>query len=168
MRVVTFVVFIALLSFTGCAPQEELAVVDLEAERVALREADAAWSQSVNDVERFLSFFAEGAYFLPADMPLAMGEDEIRAAATTLLSTPGLDLTWKATKAGVAKSADLGYTLGAYMLTQTDAEGNQTSTVGKYVTVWRKQTDGQWKVAADCFNPDGVTPPAILELAHQQ
>ena len=155
MRVLVPLLLISLLTFSSCTTQVEAPLIDLEAERVALMEADSAWSKSVDDIESFSSFFAEGAYFLPTDMPLAVGHDEIRATATSILSNPDLTLTWKATKAEVSKSADLGYTIGAYLLTETDAAGNQSRTVGKYVTVWRKQADGEWRVVADCFNPDG-------------
>ena len=39
----------------------------------------------------------------------------------------------------------------------SDAEGNRDVTRGRYVTVWRKQADGSWKVALDLGNtePDG-------------
>jgi hypothetical protein len=30
---------------------------------------------------------------------------------------------------------------------------------GKYVTVWKKQANGQWKVAEDIFNADAPPPP---------
>jgi quercetin dioxygenase-like cupin family protein len=29
---------------------------------------------------------------------------------------------------------------------------------GKYITVWKKQADGQWKVRVDTFNSDGGAP----------
>jgi hypothetical protein len=35
---------------------------------------------------------------------------------------------------------------------------------GKYVTVWKKQTDGAWKVAEDIFNADA--PPRTAAVAH--
>jgi ketosteroid isomerase-like protein len=41
-----------------------------------------------------------------------------------------------------------------FELSFQDAEGNPVTTVGKYVTVWKKQADGQWKVVADIFNRD--------------
>ena len=30
---------------------------------------------------------------------------------------------------------------------------------GKYVTVWKKQPGGEWKVIEDIFNADAVPPP---------
>jgi len=30
-----------------------------------------------------------------------------------------------------------------------DANGNPVTVMGRYITIWRKQADGQWKVALD-------------------
>ena len=38
------------------------------------------------------------------------------------------------------------------------AMGNPVTTVGKYLTVWKKQADGSWKVAVDAPSEDA--PPA--------
>jgi ketosteroid isomerase-like protein len=53
-----------------------------------------------------------------------------------------------------AHSGDLGYTIGAYEMTFNDPTGKTVSDKGKYVTVWKKQKDGSWKVLLDVFNTD--------------
>ena len=78
-----------LLGF-GCAPPAEeptaeTPAVDLEAERDALMAADKAWSESVSDADEFLSYFADGAHFMPFGAPLAQG-DAIRTAWEQLVS----------------------------------------------------------------------------------
>ena len=146
-----------LLGF-GCAPPAEeppaeTPAVDLEAERDALMAADKAWSE-VSDAEEFLSYFTDGAHFMPFGAPLAQG-DAIRTALVSIGS-----LEWEATGADVAESGELGYTIGTFELT-TEQDGASMVTVGKYVTVWSKQADGSWKVQVDCFNADG--PPTAAE-----
>lgn len=147
---------LGLLVTLGCAAPSEAPAVDFEAERAALMEADKAWFESHDNVDEFLTFLAEDAVFMPADAPAARGE-AIGAAYEQLLAMPGFALQWQATSAHVAEAGDLGYTLGTYELTVAP-EGTPVVTVGKYVTLWRKQADGSWKVAVDCFNADA--PPA--------
>jgi len=36
----------------------------------------------------------------------------------------------------------------------TDQKGNPATEKGKYLTVWKKQADGSWKVIEDMFNSD--------------
>lgn len=140
------------LFIVGCAPESEQ--IDLEAERSAVLDTDRAWSEAPPDVARFISFFAEGAHFLPADAPLTIGKDNIEKIASQLFTSPGFSLTWGPTMADVSSAGDLGYSVGTFELTVDDSEGNAVTRKGKYTTVWRKQADGQWKVVADTFNFD--------------
>jgi ketosteroid isomerase-like protein len=144
-----------LLVAAGCAAPTQEPALDLEAERRALMEVDAAFFASHEDVDEFLTFMADDATFMPADAPLARG-DAIRATWEQLLALPGFDLEWSASSAHVAEAGDMGYTIGTYELT-VEREGAAVVTAGKYVTLWRKQDDGSWKVVVDCFNADG--PP---------
>jgi ketosteroid isomerase-like protein len=56
----------------------------------------------------------------------------------------------------VAKSGELGWTWGTYELHTKDADGKPVIRYGKYVNVWRKQKNGEWKVIVDLGNP---SPP---------
>jgi periplasmic protein TonB len=53
----------------------------------------------------------------------------------------------------LSKSGDLGYVRGSYDASYT-AAGTHVREHGKYLTVWKKQLDGTWKVAVDMYNPD--------------
>jgi ketosteroid isomerase-like protein len=63
-----------------------------------------------------------------------------------------------ANKVGVARSGELGYTSGTYDFSMKDASGKIISDKGKYVTVWKKQADGTWKVLLDTYNSDLPSP----------
>ncbi len=56
-------------------------------------------------------------------------------------------------EAFVSESGDLGYTIGRW---RTVTAGDPDSIVGSgnYLTVWRKDESGDWKVAADIGNSD--------------
>ena len=154
MRALVLICVAAVFSSTGCKPQEQTPQVDLAAERAALMNTDRAFSECANDKDKSLTFFAEDAIYLPADAPIVRGKAAIRSIVTKLFSGPGVSLSFQPTTARVSESGDLGYTIGTYQLTKNDDQGNPVTTVGKYLTVWQKQADGQWKVVADCFNSD--------------
>ena len=65
-------------------------------------------------------------------------------------------LTWTPTDAQMGPSGDMGYTWGHFEGRSKDANGNPVTTTGRYITVWRKQADGNWKVALDA----GANEPA--------
>jgi ketosteroid isomerase-like protein len=58
-------------------------------------------------------------------------------------------LTWTPTDAQMGPSGDMGYTWGHFEGHSKDVNGNPVTTTGRYITVWRKQADGNWKVALD-------------------
>jgi ketosteroid isomerase-like protein len=67
---------------------------------------------------------------------------------------PNASLQWQPVKIDVAASGDLGYTVGTWQLTGKNHKGEPVSMKGKYMTVWKKQADGAWKVVADMGNAD--------------
>ena len=74
-----------------------------------------------------------------------------KQAALAVLSTRKGILTWQPTVADVSRSGDLGYTYGAYDLKASGSD--QKPEHGNYVRVWKRQTNGQWKVVIDILNP---------------
>ena len=158
-RLLTYFMGFALLF--GCASPPEEPAVDLAAERTSLMAADQAWSETLPDIDAFVAAMAPDARFLPGGAPLAVGHEAVHGVMSHLTGLPGFELNWKATESEVAENADLGYTIGTYELKMDDPDGNATATAGKYVTVWKKQADGGWKVSVDCFNADG--PPSSAE-----
>jgi len=130
------------------------------ADERAVREADAAWSKATaaKDVEAYVGFFAEDALVLPPNAPMLTGKDSMRKGLSEQWATPGFALSWQASKAEASRGGDLAYTVGTYQFTVNDPKGKPVTDRGKYVTVWKKQPDGKWKVAADIYNSDLPAP----------
>jgi ketosteroid isomerase-like protein len=61
----------------------------------------------------------------------------------------GLDLVWEPTFAVMARSGDFGYDTGPSKWRESKKEG-KFSGHGHFISVWKKQKDGSWKVALDC------------------
>jgi uncharacterized protein (TIGR02246 family) len=126
----------------------------------AVRDQDAEWSKAAEsrDVDKLVSFCADDAVVLPAHAAIATTKDSIRNIFQRLLSIPGIALSWKPTKVTVARSGDLAYSSGTYEMSAPDDSGKSVTDHGKYVAVWKKQADGNWKVAVDIWNTDLPLP----------
>src|SRR5262245_43103634 len=133
--------------------------VNVGRERSLLLEVDQQWSQSTNDVDKFLSYYAPDAAVYPPGMPIAQGTAPIREAFTKMRAMPGFSLQWTPAGATVSGAGDLGYTTGTYRMTVNDSTGTAVPERGKYVAVWKKQPGAQWKVAEAIFTAD--TPPPV-------
>jgi ketosteroid isomerase-like protein len=128
----------------------------------ALRDADAQWSKAAGakDLDKTVSYYAADAIVMPPNAASATTKDAIRKIWQDLLASPGLVISWKATKVEVAKSGDLACLSGTYELTMNDASGKPMTDHGKYVEVWEKQKNGKWKCGTDIWNSDLPVAPA--------
>lgn len=153
-RVSTLVFLSLLLSFsTACRSQ---ATDTRAADEATLRRLDDEWSRSVasRDVEKVIAYYADDAVVMPPNIPTLTGKDAIRNLWRSMLESPLFSGGWKATKVEVAQSGDLAYLSGNYEFKEQDAGGNAITDKGKYLVVWKKQSDGNWKCVANMFNSD--------------
>lgn len=158
MRTLTFfVVVVVAVVISSCAR-----TVNVEQEKAALLAADQQWSTTTKDVDKFVASFVPEGTMAFHGAPRIEGQGAIREAVGAMSKAPGFNLTWKATRAEVAASGDLGYTVGTYEMTMNNAAGLPATEKGKFVTTWKK-IDGTWKVADDIGNSDG---PTAISSAH--
>lgn len=141
------------LFVAGCGKEEPKDT--RAADEAAIKSADAQWAKAAaaKDVDATVGYYSDDASLLPPNAPMASDKASIRAAWAGLLG-PGTTLSWQATKVEAARSGDLGYVIGTYQLESKDAQGKAESDRGKFVEVWKKQADGNWKAAVDIFNSD--------------
>ena len=151
-RVATLVV--VALVVASCAQ-----TVDVEQQKAALMAVDADWSKAATKVDTFVQFLAPDATIALAGAPAMKGEKTIRDAFAPMMAAPGFSLSWQATRAEVAASGDLGYTIGTYTLKTTNLNGVPVTEKGKFQTTWKK-INGAWKVVEDTGTADA--PPAVL------
>ena len=126
----------------------------------ALLKADRAFAQATAErrLEGFASFLEEDVTTIRPNSPVLKGKIALVERWSGLLQDPEATITWKPLRAVIAASGDLGFTVGSYEVTKASGRGRKAAGSGKYVTIWRKQPDGAWKVTFDSGVED--TPPA--------
>lgn len=147
MKTRFLLVITAAMLLAACAPR-----VDTEAARAAILEADRQFSKATSErgLDGFRSFLADEVTTLRPDSPVIRGKDPFVERWAALLANPKMKITWEPELAEVSASGELGYTVGSYEITATNGLGiASTAGTGKYVTIWRKQADGSWKVVFD-------------------
>lgn len=119
-----------------------------------LRDLDARWAKAAaaKDVEQTIAFYSDAAIVFPPNATSETTKDAIRNGWKEMLTSPGFVITWQPTKVQVGKSGEMAWVSGRYELKMNDANGKPVKDSGKYLEVWEKQTDGNWKCAADMWN----------------
>ena len=122
----------------------------------AIRAADQEWLKvfAAKDLDKSVAFVTDDGSVLAPNAPIATGHAAIRQLFSGFFALPNLKISWHPVRVEVARSGELGYTSGAYEMIFNDPSGKLISDKGKYVTVWKKQRDGSWKVLLDIFNSD--------------
>ena len=139
----------------GTQPDEQL-LRDLDAQR--------AKAAAAKDVEQTTAFYSDDAIVFAPNATSAATKEAIRNVWKDMFAGPGLVITWKLTRVQLAKSGDMGWVSGTYELMMNDANGKPINDRGKYLEVWEKQADGNWKCRADMWNSDlASSAPLALE-----
>ena len=121
-----------------------------------MRAASAEWARvaAAGDLEKTLSYYTDDASMFPPNAPMITGPEARRKLWTALLAPAELAFSNAATKVEVARSGDLAYETGTFKESFKDDKGQPVNVAGKYVVIWKKQPNGQWKAAFDIFNTD--------------
>lgn len=119
-----------------------------------IKEADQNFSllsEKQGMAKAFTTYAANDVIKLNDGSAPTVGFDSLRAQMSRLPAN-GSVLTWQVLKADAAQSGELGYTFGQWMLTGKDKKGARTVQYGVYVTVWKRQRNGQWRFVIDGGN----------------
>jgi ketosteroid isomerase-like protein len=132
--------------------------------RASLIAADESFATATAEqgLEGWLGAYDSTGIQMEPDVPFTPGLPAIRAAMAPAFADSAWELTWQPTMAFASAAGDLGYTLGNWQSIRRDTAGRAQVITGKYVTIWRRQADGSWKVVFDGGNPD--TKPIVAAL----
>ena len=141
-------IFIVLLLSCNSIVQNK---TDLSSSVDDLKKTDLAFSKMSLDSgigKAFIRFADSGVIILRYEKFPVYGKEEMVKAYS--VSTPSTTvLTWEPVKAEIARSNDLGYTIGNWEMKTKTSLGADTVLYGNYLTVWKKQADGSWKYVSD-------------------
>ena len=136
--------------------------VDVARESQALLATDSAWARLVSEgrnADSILAYFADDARVVSPGQATMQGRNAIRQMVTTSLADPAFHITWTPEAAVVSRSGDLGYTYGTNAFTVVGPGGKPSTVTGRYLTVWRKESDGRWRCVMDYSTPEPAAPP---------
>ncbi len=136
---------------SGCTTSNQNVVAELfSADR-----AFSAKSEEIGAGDAFVAFAADNVRAFPSRKPTLKGKEAL--AGWTGGWSPDRTVTWEPEEAFASASGDFGYTWG-YAEFRGEAEnGEPEVSYGRYLTIWQRQPDGEWKWIADIGN--SAPPP---------
>ena len=151
---------LAVLSLAACggsagtAGYPAIDRISLEAE---LKRTDVEFAEATQKrgVEGWVSYFADDGAQLDARSEVVRGKDAVREHMGTFFAKGDRRLTWRPLIVSVSPAGDMGYTYGPYEVLSVASNGaTEVLRRGTYMTVWRHEKDGRWRVVADLGSQD--------------
>lgn len=155
MKQNSMILLLTVLAMLALSPTRSAQEQNLAPALASLVEAERSFARlsvAKGVRESFLTFFADDGINFQPHPTLTKEAFRKRPAPAT---PPPITLDWQPIYADVSRAGDLGYTTGPYTITDHSAQHRPTQ-YGYYFSLWRKQTDGTWKVAVDL----GISTPA--------
>ena len=139
--------FLALFS---CKNRNKRTADDATDDRLKMMDADRAFSrlsEAKGMKAAFLDYIDSNGVLLRANHLPLLGADAIDYLIQQ--NDSSFTLKWEPKSGTVSASGELGYTYGLYVLKPTTKD---TLIYGNYVSIWKKQADGNWKFVLDSGN----------------
>ena len=159
------------LLVTACAPAEDdqtAATADTTraaggsaefaaADRAAIESASDRWvaAAQAGNWDEVASFYSDDAVIMPPNAETAEG----RSAVGELLKTfPPLE-SINFDQVHIDGCGDLAYVHGEYTMNFRLPDDQTMEDRGKYIEIWERQADGEWRITRDIFNSDMPAQP---------
>lgn len=113
--------------------------------------ADRAFAAATAErgLDGWMSYYTADAVRLRMAAETAQGLDAVRAFDAPIFADTTTRLVWEPTAAGLFADSVTGYTTGRSAMIRPGAASADTLYRGRYITLWRREASGAWKVFLD-------------------
>ncbi len=138
-------VFLILFTAINCTKQEKKPSVEADISAINELYNQASLACRTGDIELYLSLFTEDAVMMAPEIPAIIGKEELRPIIKDVFGLFDLDLPYTVNEAEV--TADWAFARSSFQYSMTLKDGGESSTRnGKELDIFKRQTDGSWKI----------------------
>ncbi|MEX2117518.1 MAG: DUF4440 domain-containing protein [Bacteroidota bacterium] len=143
------------LALISCAPQE----LDTAALKGVIDEYNSLLTKSMleGNMSATISYYADDAVSMPSSGPMLKGKEAIQNYSDEMGKSGVKFTAVKFTSSEVGGSGNLAYEIGTYEMSMEIGPAKVDDN-GKYMTLWKKQADGSWKVFSEIWNSSVEAP----------
>ncbi len=119
------------------------------------------WETALNakDVDALVELYTTDARLMPPNDEAMSGHNAVRSMFGGMIDA---GMSGGLTTVEAMVSGDIGYRVGIYEL----QSGDEVVDTGKFMETWRRDKDGQWRIANDIWNSDGAMLAETMPMTH--
>ena len=157
-RAILGISILLLIGSNRAFPQQEV-------HRESIDTAYRSWVDATNakDLDRWTTFLAPDPLFLPPSHPALRGERAIRDYYARSFADSRFALSCRQEQVAVATAEDMAWSTGTCEATFTDPDGNPARGTSKWVKVWVRLPNGEWKCRLNSWSMTGQVLPASVQ-----
>lgn len=121
-----------------------------DVEQIRRADAEMVAALHAGDVDRWLSYFADDGAMWPHCEPRVVGKDAVREYIQGFLTMPTFAVVHNIESIVVGSGGDLAYVTYTYQM------GDPVVEEGKDLTIYRKNSAGEWKLVIDMWSTDAA------------
>ncbi len=123
----------------------------------AIKDSDAQFAETLarGDMEAFGALHTEDTLLLPPNAPQLSGRQAVVSFYKEFVEAGYKNFSFSSVQ--VSSDGDLAYNVGRYSA-DVATDGGTTTDSGKFVDVYKRQSDGSWKIHVSIFNSDTPLP----------
>ena len=144
-----YLISFCLVLMIGCQAPESGGLSDEDITAVMIATEQYGSSIIEGDFEKMRSLMDDEMTLMPPNDKSAEG---IKASLQVLQNFPSMEGSIDPGR--IEGTGDLAFVQGTFDLTFMINDSTQSHDHGKYLEVWKKQTDQTWKIALDIWNSD--------------
>ena len=118
-------------------------------ESVMQADRDFAADFAKRRIDGWVSWFDTAGVQVASSGETPRGHDAVRAHMRKTFPDSAQMLAWRPVIAEVSNDGSMAHTIGTWNFHVRGTDSAATAGTGHYLTVWRRQADGSWKVLAD-------------------
>ena len=152
MKKINLFITVLLLSFlNSCNSQLDS---DFLTVKTAIDNQNRAYEDFYNNkqVQKLVELHTINATVMPPNSKMVKGREEIMKMLNNEVQLGEQDIKFETLELTVAN--DLAYETGLYNLNVKPKKGKAFNDKGKYIVIWKKDSDGQWLMEIDIWNSD--------------
>lgn len=158
LRAIALFLLSALVAVAADKPDNK---AKLKAELAKMEDAFSAMAGEKGLLAAFQHFAAPDVAFIDTDPRKFRGAEAVTERIGP--DQPGVRLTWSAYFTDVSDDGSLGYNYGRYESRRPGPDGKEIVRAGWFLSIWKRQPDGQWRYVMDTGVPDRPAVPAAKD-----
>lgn len=142
------------LLLAGCVTTDDGSMAEAERPSQSVATANQNFEDAFNagDAAALADFYTEDAVVMPPGLARITGHPAIRELWQNFFDAgvTGMDLVSEE----LHFAGPYAFDVGSFTLSAPDGKGGRLAVNGKYIVIWRKERDGDWRLYRDIWNND--------------